>query len=212
MLPVKVCGITRLEDALAAVEMGASAVGFVFWPASPRYLAPADARRIAAFLPPFVVTVGVFVNQSAVEIDRIARQVRLGAVQLHGDESAEQCRRFRRHVIKAVAVKGGRLTMDVEALPAGVTVLIDAHDPVKRGGTGVAADWRVARRLAARRRVILAGGLTPANVGRAIAEAGPYGVDVSSGVEVAPGVKDTERLRAFFTAVRRASEPRRRSG
>src|SRR5262245_4332408 len=153
---VKVCGITRLEDARAAIDCGASAIGFVFWPGSPRFIDPYRARRIAAELPPFVSAVGVFVNQSRDEVDGIANVVPLAVLQLHGDETPEFAARLSRPVMKAVA------SVDDSAAsrwPGRVTLLVDAHDPVKRGGTGIKADWSAAAALARARRVILAGGL-----------------------------------------------------
>jgi len=198
---VKVCGITRLEDAELAAGLGASAVGFVFWPASPRFIDPYRARAIARALPPFVTPVGVFVDQPIAFVEGVASLVRLGAVQLHGHESAEYCARVRNRVIKGVGLKGDDTTL-VEIYPASIVILLDAHDPVRRGGTGRTVDWATARRIAGSRRTILSGGLTPENVAAAIDAVRPYGVDVSSGVESSPGVKDHARLGEFFAAVR----------
>src|SRR5471030_995730 len=131
---VKICGITRLEDAKAAVNAGANAIGFVFWPESPRFIDPYRARAIASSLPPFVTAVGVFVNQPAEYVTSVASLVRLGAVQLHGDETVEYAADLGRAVIKAVAVGGE--TPAVDEWPSHVTMLLDVHDPVKRGGTG----------------------------------------------------------------------------
>ena len=192
---VKVCGITRLEDAVAAVDAGAGAIGFVFWPESPRFVDPYRARAIAAELPPFVTSVGLFVNQPLAYVYGVAALVRLGAVQLHGDETPEFAAGVAAPVIRALSVDAAA------AWPAGSTLLLDAHDPVKRGGTGRTIDWAAAAAVAARRRVLLAGGLTPDNVADAIARVRPFGIDVSSGVERAPGVKDHQRIRALFEAV-----------
>jgi len=192
---VKVCGITRLEDAIAAVDAGAHAIGFVFWPDSPRFVDPYRARAIAARLPPFVTAVGLFVNQPLSHVNGVAALVRLGAAQLHGDETPEFAAGVTAPVIRALPVDAAA------AWPAGTTLLLDAHDPVKRGGTGRTIDWAAAADLAAHRRVLLAGGLTPDNVADAIARVRPFGIDVSSGVERAPGVKDHQRLRALFEAV-----------
>jgi phosphoribosylanthranilate isomerase len=192
---VKICGITRIEDAVAAVDAGANAIGFVFWPGSPRFIDPFRARTIARRLPPFVTPVGLFVNQPREFIAGVASLVGLGAVQLHGDETPEFAARMGAPVIKALAVDRAA------AWPAGTTLLLDAHDPVRRGGTGLTIDWTAAARLAAARRVLLAGGLTPENVADAIACVRPFGIDVSSGVERAPGVKDHQRIRALFEAV-----------
>jgi phosphoribosylanthranilate isomerase len=192
---VKICGITRLDDALAAVDAGANAIGFVFWPKSPRCIDPYRARAIAVQLPPFVTAVGLFVNQPREYVNAVASLVRLGAVQLHGDETPEFAASIAAPVIKALSVD------DAQAWPAGATLLLDAHDPVQRGGTGRTIDWIAAAAIAARRRVLLAGGLTPDNVADAIAQVRPFGIDVSSGVERAPGVKDHRRLKALFEAV-----------
>jgi phosphoribosylanthranilate isomerase len=197
---VKICGITRVEDAQAAVAAGANALGFVFWPKSPRYVDPDRARDIVAGLPPAVTPIGVFVDQPADEVNRIAARVGLGAVQLHGSETGAYLRTMTRPVVKAVAV-GGDTAPAIDAWPKDVTVLLDVHDPVKRGGTGRTIDWTMAAELAKRRNVVLAGGLTPDNVGDAIAQVRPYGIDVSSGVEVEPGIKDHERIKALFEAV-----------
>ena len=160
-----------------------------------------------ARLPPFVTAVGVFVNQPAEYVTSVASLVRLGAVQLHGDEDGRAAVDLGRAVIKAVAV-GGELP-PVDEWPSHVTMLLDVHDPVKRGGTGRSVDWSAAANIAATRRAILAGGLAPANVAEAIARVRPFGIDVSSGVERSPGVKDLERIDALFEAVRRAVvEPR----
>jgi phosphoribosylanthranilate isomerase len=192
---VKICGITRLDDALAAVDAGANAIGFVFWPKSPRCIDPYRARAIAVQLPPFVTAVGLFVNQPREYVSAVASLVRLGAVQLHGDETPEFAASIAAPVIKALSVDGA------QAWPAGATLLLDAHDPVQRGGTGRTIDWIAAAAVAARRRVLLAGGLTPDNVADAIAQVRPFGIDVSSGVERAPGIKDHRRLKALFEAV-----------
>jgi phosphoribosylanthranilate isomerase len=198
---VKVCGITRIEDAVMAADLGAAAIGFVFWPRSPRYLEPDVAREIAAALPASVVCVGVFVNQDAAQVRQTAAHVRLGAVQLHGDESAEYAAALMEPVIKAVPIAEGFDPATLDTFPPAITVLLDAHDPVRRGGTGSAVDWTIAARAAARRPIVLAGGLTPANVVEAVRTVRPYAIDVSSGVEAAPGRKDQEKLKAFFAAV-----------
>ena len=198
---IKVCGITRLEDAEAAVEAGASALGFVFWPDSPRFVDPHRARAIVAQLPPFVTTVGVFVNQPAAYINGVASLVGLGVVQLHGEEAVDDLVHVERPVLKAIAVTGGAEPGGVDAWPAAVTLLLDVQDTEKRGGTGRTIDWTVAGRIAARRRAMLAGGLTPDNVAEAVERVRPFGLDVSSGVERSPGIKDHGRIHAFFEAV-----------
>jgi phosphoribosylanthranilate isomerase len=195
---VKVCGITRVEDALAAVELGADALGFVFWPNSPRVIDPFRARAIVAALPPFVSVVGVFVNQPASYVNGVAALARLTAVQLHGDEDAAYAAAMTRPVIKAVSGNSS----DEDAWPERVTLLVDAHDLVKRGGTGRAADWAAAARVAQTRRVLLAGGLNADNINDAVAQVRPFGIDVSSGVESSPGIKDRNRMAAFLKAAR----------
>jgi phosphoribosylanthranilate isomerase len=197
---VKICGITRAEDAMLAVDIGAAAVGFVFWSRSPRFVEPARAREIVRALPPFVTPVGVFVDQPAGHVKDVAAVVGLGAVQLHGNEDLGYARTLGRRVIKAASV--AQATARGDFWPADVTLLLDAVDAPERGGTGQAVDWAGAAALAARRRIILAGGLTPENVGAAIQQVRPFAVDVSSGVESAPGIKDGARLRAFMAAVR----------
>ncbi len=197
---VKICGITRIEDAHAAVAAGANALGFVFWPKSPRRVDVDTARAIIATLPASVTAIGVFVDQPADEVNAIAGQAGLGAVQLHGNENPQYVQSMTRPVVKAVAVEGGEPPA-VDAWPPDVTVLLDVHDPVKKGGTGRTIDWNAASEVATRRRVILAGGLTPENVGEAIGRVRPYGIDVSSGVEEKPGIKDHGRLKALFEAV-----------
>jgi phosphoribosylanthranilate isomerase len=199
---VKICGITRLEDADAAVGCGADALGFVFWPGSPRFIDPYRARAIARTLPPFVTTVGVFVNQPADYVNGVASLVRLSAVQLHGDEGIAYASTIGRPVMKAIGLGAATHERDADGWPARVTLLLDTHDPERRGGTGRTIDWTRAARIAAARRAVLAGGLTPENVGDAIRRVRPFGVDVSSGVETAPGVKDGHRLQALFQAIR----------
>lgn len=198
---VKVCGLTRISDALLASDLGASAVGFVFWEKSPRYIDPDQAAAIVARLPPDVAPVGVFVDASPGWVKEVADHVGLSAIQLHGDESPDSLAALRRRVIKAVPLRGPADVAAASSLPEAVTPLIDAHDPVKRGGTGRTVDWAMAATLARQRRVFLAGGLTPSNVGGAVRAVRPYGIDVSSGVETSPGVKSPELLHAFFEAV-----------
>jgi phosphoribosylanthranilate isomerase len=205
---VKICGITRLEDAEAAVQAGAGAIGFVFWPKSPRFIDPHRAARIAGALPPFVTAVGVFVNEPPAYVKEVAALVHLGAVQLHGDETVEMARAVGRPVVKAVALKPG---IDLTPWPASTTILLDADDPARRGGTGVRIDWDQAAAIARTRRVVLAGGLTPDTVAAAIDRVRPFGIDVSSGVERAPGVKDHGRIRALFEAVHAITDHAARS-
>jgi phosphoribosylanthranilate isomerase len=195
---VKICGITRVGDALAAVRHGATAIGFIFWPKSPRFVDPYRARKIAAALPPFVTPVGVFVNQDVDYMNGVAALVGLGALQLHGDEAPALLPRLRRPVLKAVSTFDGP---SLEAWPSQVMLLVDAADREQRGGTGRTADWTAAAEVARRRPMLLAGGLTPENVKAAIAQVRPHGIDVSSGVESSPGIKDHERIAALFEAL-----------
>jgi phosphoribosylanthranilate isomerase len=206
MVKVKVCGITNLEDALAAVAAGADALGFNFYRRSPRYIAPEAARRIISELPPAaeVLCVGVFVNEdSAATVARMAAESGVGAVQLHGDESPEYCVALGgQRVIKALRV-GEDFAPEQATAYRAESVLLDAYSARARGGTGETFDWELARRT---REVVaqlyLAGGLTVENVADALTAVRPYAVDVCSGVELAAGRKDAARVRAFVSAVR----------
>ena len=200
MTRVKICGITRVEDAQLAARLEAWAVGFIFWSRSPRVITREAARAIVRELPALVTPVGVFVNEAPAVVNDVARDVGLGAVQLHGDETPEIVAAIDARVMKAVSVE----TADMHAWPDRVTLLVDAHDPGRRGGTGQPVDWRRAAELARRRPIVLAGGLGPHNVGEALRVVAPAAIDVSSGVESAPGIKDAVRLRALFDAVARA--------
>jgi phosphoribosylanthranilate isomerase len=199
---VKVCGITRLQDANLAADLGASAIGFVFWLGSPRYVSPEDARDIVRRKAPGVKAVGVFVDEPPERVEQISVLAGLDLVQLHGSESPAVVRGLSaaRPVIKAVALDNGS-TLDLGGFAEDVLILLDAHDPARHGGTGRTIDWDAARRIALSRRIILAGGLCPENVGEAVSAVQPYGIDVSSGVESAPGVKDAARLKGFFEAL-----------
>lgn len=198
---VKVCGIRRLDDARLAVELGACALGFVFWPRSPRVVAVDAARDITRRLPPFVATVGVFVDQPREEVLETAARAGMTVIQLHGDEDAAAYAGSPFRVIKALPVGRDFTMAAVDGVPAGMTVLLDAHDPIRRGGTGQRVEWTVAAAAAGRRPVILSGGLNADNVQEAVRTVQPHAVDVSSGVELAPGQKDQSKLRAFFAAL-----------
>lgn len=200
MVRVKICGITSIEDALAAVDSGADALGFVFYDRSPRKVAPEAAAEIVAALPPFVTKVGVFVDSPLEMIDEIVSFCKLDSVQLHGQESPEFCRALFPRVVKAFRVNGYG-TVDEVGKYRAAAYLLDAYHPAIVGGTGETFDWEIARTIGATRRVILAGGLNAANVRQAIATVKPYGVDVSTGVESSPGKKDAELVRAFIKAV-----------
>jgi phosphoribosylanthranilate isomerase len=200
----KICGITRIEDALSAVEAGADAIGLVFYAKSPRAVTVQQARSIIAALPPFVTTVGLFVDASRCELGEILDAVPLDLLQFHGDESPEDCDGFHRPYIKALRVKPGD---DITALVAlyknASGVLLDTYVPGIPGGTGEAFDWSLVPECLSKP-VILAGGLTAANVAQAVAQVRPYAVDVSGGVEMAKGIKDAAKIRAFMQAVKAA--------
>lgn len=202
MTRVKICGIRRREDADAAVQLGASALGFVFWPGSPRFIEPEAALSLIDALPPFVTAVGVFVDQSPDYVGEVARGLKLGAIQLHGHEQTGAFMALAPAVIKAIPMAAGLASEEAtNEVPREATVLLDAHDPVKRGGTGQPIDWQRAAVLARQRPIVLSGGLHAGNVRTAIETVRPYAIDVSSGVESAPGVKDPAKLQALFTAV-----------
>lgn len=209
MTRVKVCGITRPEDAELAVELGAWALGFILWPSSPRAADPAVAAGIAQELRRRVELAGVFVNAGLDEIAQAAEALHLSHVQLHGDEGpafcAEVARRTGAKVIKAVRVEGAADLQDLERYHTDFH-LLDASARGMRGGTGVTWDWAIAARRRRHVPVILSGGLTAENVAAGIAAVDPYAVDVASGVEAAPGVKDPDKLAAFMTAARQPVE------
>lgn len=202
---VKICGITTWDDARLSVDLGACALGFNFYPPSPRAVSPADAWSIIRRLPPFVEAVGVFVNWPPVVVDALAKSLRLNAVQLHGGESPEEVAELARthRVIKAIQVGRGFRVAGLARYGCAGAILLDGFARGLHGGTGRTVDWKLAR--AARRygRIILAGGLTPENIAEAIRVAQPYAVDIASGVEARPGRKDPARLRALFAAVER---------
>ena len=199
---IKICGLTRLADAELAVELGASAIGFVFWPRSPRKITPAEAVIIARRLPAFVTRVGVFVDADVAEVAAVADTVGLDAVQLHGDEDVRAFEDVRARILKVVTFDGADALDVGRALPDAVTPLVDAVDHERRGGTGRRANWSLAADLAATRPIVLAGGLSAENVRQAIQDVRPWGIDVSSGVEESPGIKSAARMRALFERVR----------
>jgi phosphoribosylanthranilate isomerase len=199
---LKICGITSLDAAEHAVEQGATALGFVLWPRSPRFVPRSEVARIVAQLPPTVTTVGVFVNEASDEIARTMERTNLSAIQLHGDEPAAYGHALAWPILRAVTLETApRIVLE---WPEDTTLLLDAADPERRGGTGQQVDWEAAAALARKHRVVLAGGLTPANVAVAIARVRPYGIDVSSGVEDAPGVKNPDKVSQFLASARKA--------
>ena len=202
MVRIKICGITNLEDALLAAELGADALGFIFYAKSPRKVAPETAREIIAQLPPFVAAVGVFVDEAAAVVQELAARVGLDWVQLHGQESPEYCRNLGRKVIKGFRIQDeDSLRRLADYQGAAQALLLDTYKKGQVGGTGEIFDWHLARKAKKYGRIILAGGLTSENVAQAIATAGPAAVDAASGTEAAPGKKDPAKLRAFFEAV-----------
>jgi phosphoribosylanthranilate isomerase len=205
---VKICGVTRVQDALAASEAGADAVGLMFYERSPRFVMRQRAADIIAALPPFVAKVGVFVDAPEEEVRRTISECGLDTLQFHGQESPEYCRRFGLKVIKAFRIR------DAQTLPATgaydqETWLLDSYAEGAPGGTGKSFNWDLAATVVrGGGRILLAGGLTPQNVGQAVTQVRPFGVDVSSGVESAPGIKDSAKIRAFIEAARAdASSP-----
>ena len=200
---VKICGITNLEDANHAAACGADALGFVFYPGSPRFVDPDTARRIIAQLPPLVTTVGLFVNEQPARIREMIDFCGLGTVQLHGDEDPEQCSYPPYRVIKALRLKGGAEKPDFASYQVSA-LLLDAYVPDQFGGTGQRCDWAQAADIAAQHRVVLAGGLNPENVAEAVRQVHPYGVDVSSGVEQKPGKKDPDKVAKFVRMAKEA--------
>jgi len=205
---IKICGITSLEDARACAELGADMIGLNFYPQSPRYVQPQRAHEIVEGIPRSVRAVGVFVDSTASEVLSVAKAVGINCVQLHGDVPPETCRElaceFR--VIRAFSTDGRFQPEDVGSF-GDCDVLLDAHDPELRGGTGLTCDWPAARAtLPFARFLILSGGLNAQNVGHAIARVAPHAVDVCSGVESAPGVKDHRAIEKFIAAAR-TTEP-----
>ena len=203
---VKICGITREQDAAAAVEHGADALGFVFYEPSPRHVSITQAASICRDLPPFVTTVALFVDADDGTIARVVDEVGVDLLQFHGDESPDFCARHRRPWIRAVRVRPGvDLLAAQREFGAARGLLLDAYRPGVPGGTGASFDWgSIPSEMAPR--IVLAGGLDPGNVGHAVRSVRPYAVDVSGGVEAAKGIKDPDKIRAFIEEVRRAEQ------
>ncbi len=204
-MKVKICGLTNLEDALAAVEFGADAVGFIFVPESPRYISFEDVSEIISKLPPFVTTVGVFRSGGERELQSAIDQCAIDLIQLYGAFPQEISFDFSRRIIQVIRVQDER-SLDVVP-PAPVRAfLLDTYQEEALGGSGVAFDWNVAAKAKRFGKIILAGGLTPENVQTAIEKVRPYGVDVSSGVEMRPGKKDHLKLKQFIKAAKAVEE------
>ncbi len=201
---VKVCGITREQDALAAAQAGADALGFIFWRTSERYVDPEQAGRVASRLPAFVTPVCVFVNPSPEEVQAAIGRLPAATLQFHGEEPAEFCAGFGRPWIKAARMREGLDLVEYFAPYAGAAAwLVDAFDERVYGGTGIPFDWNLLPGSLARP-WILSGGLTAVNVAEAVRRLRPWGVDVSSGVEIRKGIKDADRIAAFLSGVRNA--------
>ncbi|WP_067864150.1 phosphoribosylanthranilate isomerase [Neptuniibacter marinus] len=202
---VKICGITRLEDALAAVSSGADALGFVFYAKSPRAIEPEAAAAIIRQLPAFVTTTGLFVNADAAYIDLVIKQTRIDLLQFHGDETPDFCNSFSRPYIKALRMKPG-LDLDVEShkYAEGQAILLDAYRPGVPGGTGEVFDWDLIPKIHPSP-IILAGGLTCENVAQAVSAVQPFAIDVSGGVEQSKGIKDAVKIDKFINEVTRAN-------
>ncbi len=204
MTRVKICGITNPEDALAAVDAGADALGFVFYKESPRHIFPEEAAGIISLIPPFIQTVGLFVNEEPDTINEISRLCKIDLVQLHGDEGPEQLSRIERRILKAFRVRAMTCLEPMKDFKA-AGFLLDAFSPSFYGGTGKIFNWEIASEAVKRNpNIILAGGLTPENVPEAIRQVNPWGVDVSSGVESVPGKKDADKVRQFIRNAKEA--------
>ncbi len=202
MVKVKICGITNYDDALAAAEFGADALGFVFYKGSPRYITPEKAREIISRIPPFVATVGVFVDEKTERIEQLMEQVGLDAAQFHGHEPPEACL-IPKRTIKAIRVKEITDLEPMRHYKVGA-FLLDTYSPGALGGTGQIFNWSIALDARPMGRIILAGGLTPDNVAEAVLMVKPYGVDVSTGVELEKGIKDHEKMRLFIQRAKEA--------
>ncbi|SDH42019.1 phosphoribosylanthranilate isomerase [Pseudomonas panipatensis] len=201
---IKICGITRVEDALAAAEAGADAIGLVFYAKSPRAVSVQQARAIVAALPPFVTSVGLFVDASRCELGEILDAVPLDMLQFHGNETAEACSGYHRPYLKALRVKpGDDIAARAAEYPGAAGILLDTYVEGVPGGTGAAFDWSLIPHDL-RRPLVLAGGLHAGNVQQAIRQVRPYAVDVSGGVEASKGIKDAEKIRAFVRQCRAA--------
>lgn len=202
MLRVKICGITNIDDALLAAKLGADALGFIFYPKSPRYVSPQTAGEIIRQLPPFVERVGVFVDENLAKIEQVVEQTGITTVQLSGQESPEFCHQLRFPVIKTFRVHAGSVIPEITEYHV-QGYLFDAYDPYLPGGTGKTCDWKTAKTAKKFGHLILAGGLKAKNITEALEYVQPYGVDICSGVEKVPGQKDHDKLRQIFTIINR---------
>ena len=201
---VKICGITRCQDAQLAIDAGVDAIGLVFYEKSPRFVSIASAAEISQLIPAFVSRVALFKDAEQQMIESVLAQVDIDLIQFHGSESADYCEQFNRPYIKAIGMKGTEhdadfLSNNAENYRSAKAILLDGHAPGEAGGTGQSFDWASIARIDTP--IVLAGGLTPANVKQAIELVHPFAVDVSSGVESAPGIKDKEKVAAFMEQV-----------
>lgn len=201
MTRIKICGITNVDDAMCAAELGADALGFIFYPGSKRFIEPENAALIISKLPPYVTSVGVFVNQGTDAIRSVKERTGIDVVQLHGDETAECCRSLPYRVVKAIRLKERPDIQRIELYPV-QAILFDKYSEGAYGGTGKSFEWGWLRDLNTSKKIILSGGLGPDNVVEAVKTVRPYAVDVSTGVEEAPGRKSAEKMKKFIEAVR----------
>ena len=204
MVRVKICGIANIRDAHGAIEFGTDALGFIFYPKSPRYVPPEKAKEMIQKLPREMIRVGVFVNQEIEKVKEIARFCDLTLIQLHGDESPQYCSEFPIScLIKAVSPQSEEDVQKIKDYPVGA-ILVDAYKPGCYGGTGKISDWRLARKVKEAHQLILAGGLNTENIREAIEAVRPQAVDINSGVEISPGKKDHKKMRKIIESVREA--------
>lgn len=204
MIRVKICGITSREDAWAAVEAGADAIGFIFVKGSPRWIEPEAAAAIAREVGPFVTTVGVFMDGTVEEVEKIGAACGLSLAQLHGSEPPELCRRLRLPFVKSIRVQSEDDLATLSNYPQARAFLLDTYDAERPGGTGKTFPWEIAAKAAQEAKIVLSGGLTPGNVAQAVTQVRPYAVDVSSGIEIVPGRKDHRKMREFIDEAKRA--------
>ena len=201
---VKFCGITNLKDAISAAELGADALGFVFYPKSPRFISPKNAKEIIKKLPPFISMVGLFVNQSKSEVEEVIKGCPLNLLQFHGDENEAFCKQYNLPYIKAISMKSDvDLLKCVQEYNSAKALLLDTFSKVARGGSGEVFDWKMIPPNTLKP-IIVAGGLTPDNVQTLLEVISPYGVDVSSGIEINKGLKDYKLMKKFILGVTNA--------
>ena len=201
---VKFCGITNLQDAISAAELGADALGFVFYPKSPRFISPKNAKEIIKKLPPFISMVGLFVNQSKSEVEEVIKDCPLNLLQFHGDENESFCKQYNLPYIKAITMKSDvDLLKCIQEYNSAKALLLDTFSKVARGGSGEVFDWKMIPPNTLKP-IIVAGGLTPDNVQTLLEVISPYGVDVSSGIEINKGLKDYKLMKKFILGVTNA--------